>query len=121
MNRPLQITFRNMAASTTLEDEVRRRATELSEHCPRLMSCRVVIEAPHRHQRKGRHFHVRVDVTVADGELTAGHDKPDQVRHEDAHLAVTDAFRAMKRELSRWSERRHQHDGASLRDGVQGG
>jgi len=118
MNRPLQITFRDMPSSQALEDEVRRRADELSVCCPRMRSCRVLIEAPHHHQRKGRHFHVRIDVTVPDGELSAGHDAPDQVRHEDAHLAVTDAFRAIRRELVRWNERRGEHGTASLRDGT---
>ena len=33
------------------------------------MGCRVIVEAPHRHHRKGKAYEVRIDLTVPGGEL----------------------------------------------------
>ncbi|MGE5200949.1 MAG: HPF/RaiA family ribosome-associated protein, partial [Acidobacteriota bacterium] len=62
MQLPLQITFRNLDASPTVEEKVRERAEELERFYGRIMSCRVVIEAPTRRQHKGRLYHIRVDL-----------------------------------------------------------
>ena len=55
---------------------------------------------------------------VPEDELSAGRDHAGDVRHEDAHLALADSFRAMKRELTRWNHQRAAHDGATLRGGA---
>ena len=118
MKRPLQLTFRNMDSSETLEADVKSHVEGLTELCPHIISCHVVITAPAQNHRKGRHFQVRLDVKVPEDELSAGRDHADDVRHEDAHLALADSFRAMKRELTRWNHQRAAHDGATLRGGA---
>jgi len=72
MKLPVQITFRDMDPSPAIESAVRERVEELERVFDRVTSCRVMIESPHHHQRKGRLFHVRIDLTVPGDELVIG-------------------------------------------------
>ncbi len=99
MQLPLQITFRGMAASPAFEDQIRRRAEELDRFYDRIMACRVVVESAHRHQRKGRIHHVRVELTVPGGEIVVKRDPPEHHGHEDLQVAIRDAFDAARRQL----------------------
>jgi ribosome-associated translation inhibitor RaiA len=72
---------------------------ELEKVFDRITSCRVMIEAPHQHQRKGRLFHVRVDLTVPGGELLVRRDPAEHHAHKDVYVAIRDAFDAAVRQL----------------------
>jgi hypothetical protein len=50
-----------------MESDVRDRVRELEQFYTDIVRCRVAIEVPHRHRRDGRHFHVRVEITVPGG------------------------------------------------------
>lgn len=99
MEMPVQVTFRNMDASPALEAEVLRRAATLERYHPRLQSCRIVVEAPHRHRRKGAPYRVRLDMIVPGAELVVGRNPSEHAAHADIYVAVRDAFRAARREL----------------------
>lgn len=64
---PTQITFRGLAHSDALEEDIRKRVTWLEHFYSDIVGCRVLIEVPHRHRHDGRHFHVRIEVTVPGG------------------------------------------------------
>ena len=74
MKLPVEITFRNMRASKALETNVRDKVEKLEQFCDRIMSCRVVVEANHRHQHKGNLYHVRIDMTLPNVELVVSRD-----------------------------------------------
>jgi ribosome-associated translation inhibitor RaiA len=57
MKIPLQITFRNMAPSEAIENNVREKAAKLDSLYDGIMSCRITIEAPHRHRHKAAGEH----------------------------------------------------------------
>jgi hypothetical protein len=61
---PTQVTFRGLAHSDQFESAVREHVTWLEQFHPRIVRCRVLLELPHRQRRHGRHFHVRVEITV---------------------------------------------------------
>jgi len=48
MERPLQIAFKNMASSASLEALVRERVERLQRFHPHITGARVVVEVPHR-------------------------------------------------------------------------
>jgi cold shock CspA family protein/ribosome-associated translation inhibitor RaiA len=129
MEIPLQITFRNMPRSPAIEDNVREKAAKLESFYDRIMSCRVVVEAPHRHHRKGKVYEVRIDLTVPGGELvinrspkrlkaakltgTEGsettvienHEPGKYGAHADVYVAIRDAFNAAGRQLQDYARR----------------
>jgi len=103
---PLQITFRNMDPSDAIEGHVRQKAEKLERFSDHLMSCRVVIEAPHRHHRTGKLYNVRVDLGVVGSEFAVTREGPVNHAHEDVHVAIRDAFDAVARRLEDYERRR---------------
>jgi ribosomal subunit interface protein len=94
MQTPLQITIRDVEHSAALEAHIRDKANKLNEFYDRIMSCRVVVEMPHKHHHQGRQFNVRIDIGVPGDEIVVDRD-----HHEDAYVALRDAFDAAKRML----------------------
>jgi ribosomal subunit interface protein len=106
MRIPLQLTFRNMSPSPAMEADVREKAEKLEQFCDEIMSCRVVVEAQHKHHHQGNLFHVRVDITVPDTELVVSREPDLHRAHEDAYVAIRDAFDAARRELQEYVRHR---------------
>jgi cold shock CspA family protein/ribosome-associated translation inhibitor RaiA len=99
MQIPVDITFRELGKSEALEARVRDWVSKLERVYDRIVRCEVMIETPHRHHRNGRQFHVRIRLTVPGGEIVASHDPGPDEAHEDAYVALRDAFLAAKRQL----------------------
>lgn len=106
MRLPLQISFRNFPPSEAVTRRVRAKVEELERFHPRIMSCRVLIEARHRHHRKGRLYHVRIDLGVPGGEIVVSREHALAHEHEDVHVAIRDAFAAATRKLEDFVRRR---------------
>jgi len=105
MQLPIQISFRDMEPSEAIEAKIRERGAKLDRYYDRIMSCRVVVEAPHRRHHQGKLFHVRVDLTVPNGELVVSREPEDHHSHEDVYVAVRDAFDATQRRLADYARR----------------
>jgi len=99
MQVPLQITFRGMGPSDALAQVVRDRAERLERFHDRISRCHVVVDVPHQHQRKGRHYAVRIDITTPTGEVAVSREQPQDSSHEDIHAVIRDAFDAAARQL----------------------
>jgi ribosomal subunit interface protein len=106
MELPLQITFRHMEPSAAIEARVQEHAQKLERFYDHIVSCRVVIEAPHKHHHKGRVYHARVDMTVKDGKLVATREPEHNHAHEDVYVAIRDSFEAIRRQLDGYVSRR---------------
>lgn len=116
---PVHITFRGMAASPALEDTIRACAAKLEHLHGRIATCDVVVEVPHRHQRQGRHFHVRLTLAIPGDDIIVSRDPGHHDSHEDAHVAVRHAFDAARRQLVDHIARlRADLDGATGPDAV---
>jgi ribosome-associated translation inhibitor RaiA len=92
----LAITFREIPASPSLEERARHWAEKLAAMYPRIQRCEVSIEHAHRSHRHGPSFRVRIHVDVPGQDIEISRD---QGEHEDAHVAIADAFRAARRKL----------------------
>lgn len=100
MQIPLQITIRDMEPSDTLETHIREKAHKLDEFFDRIMSCRVVVEMPHKHHHQGKQFNVRIDIGVPGNEIVVNRD-----HSEDVYVALRDAFNAAKRQLEDYAHK----------------
>jgi cold shock CspA family protein/ribosome-associated translation inhibitor RaiA len=123
MEYPLQITYRNITPSETIEEWIHAEAAKLDRFYNRVMGCRVAIEMPHRHHRKGRHYHIRIDLTVPGEEIVVKREPSlsDRARqfgetelkkhlelqapHKNLRLAINDAFKAASRRLQDYARR----------------
>jgi ribosomal subunit interface protein len=106
MQLPLQIAFRNLDRSEAIAAKVEERASKLEQYYDGIIGCRVVVEAAHKHHRRGNHYHVRVDVTVPDGEFIANREPDEHHRYTDVYVAIRDAFDSMRRQLEDYARRR---------------
>lgn len=104
MNRALQITGQNITLTPAIEAHIRGNAEKLCRYREDIVGCRVVIDAPHRHQGKGRHYEVRINLTVPGAELAVTHEP-----REDLYQASKDAFTAARRQLLDHSTRRRNY------------
>jgi cold shock CspA family protein len=114
---PVQITFRNIVSTPEIEQEIRARAQKLENFYSPITSCRVLVEAPARHRQKGYSFHIRIDLTVPEGEIVVKREptlyrskqdigderrrKQMETRPERKHLnvAIREAFHVARRRL----------------------
>jgi ribosomal subunit interface protein len=101
MQTELQITVRDMEHSPALDERIRAKVEKLERVYSPLMGCRVVAEAPHKHKHQGKHFAVRLDITVPGREIVVNHE-----HHEDIYVALRDAFDAAKRQLEDYAAKR---------------
>jgi cold shock CspA family protein/ribosome-associated translation inhibitor RaiA len=96
---PLQITFHGMEPSPAIEARIREKAAKLEHFHDRIVGCKVVVEAPHRHHHKGKLYNVRIDISVPGKDVFVGHSGPLNHAHEDVNVAIRDAFNAAGRQL----------------------
>ena len=88
---PTQISFQGLAHSDEIGADITDRVAWLEQFHDGIVGCRVLVELPHRHRRNGRHFHVRIEVTVP-------RSAPIVVSHEPStHRPVKDAEEAAHR------------------------
>jgi ribosomal subunit interface protein len=99
MAEPVQITFKDMPPSPAIEAWIREHASKLTRYHDHIVHCQVVVEAPHRHQQRGHLYNVRLDITVAGGEVVVSHQGPKDEAHRDVYVALRDAFHAARRQL----------------------
>jgi ribosomal subunit interface protein len=100
MQIPLQITIRDVEQSEALATHIRDKATKLDEFFDHIMSCRVVVEMPHKHHHQGKQFTVCIDIGVAGGEIVVNRDHA-----EDVYVALRDAFDAAYRQLEDYARK----------------
>lgn len=105
MQVPLQITFRQMDPSPAIESRIRKEAAKLELFHEHIMSCRVVVESPHRHHHKGKLYHLHIDLRAPGKELTVTQEHHDEHAHEDIYVVIRDTFSAMRRQLEDYARR----------------
>lgn len=106
MQKPLEITFHNLEPSAAIEENIRRRAAKLDRLFASLQSCRVVVEAPHKHQYKGKPYQVRIEIGVPDRDIVVSRAPAEDTSHQDVYVAVRDAFDAATRQLEVYAAKR---------------
>jgi len=127
MIHPLQITFRNIDHTDEADKLVREEAQKLDKYYPRIMSCRVLIETPHRHRGWGNPYRLRIDLGVPGKEIVVKHEPslhgsgqrlaeaPKAKRleveapYKDLPHAIREAFKAAKRQLQEYARERRRN------------
>lgn len=99
----IEITFRGMTPSVSAEMAARRWIDRLTRVWANIIGCHVVIEIPHQHHERGNAFHVRVELVVPGQVLLVTHDPGIAEGHDDVYVAISDAFRAARRQLQSYA------------------
>jgi ribosomal subunit interface protein len=96
---PIDVSFRNIEPSPAIEARIREKAAKLERFFDRGISWKVVVEARHRHQHKGKLYNVRIHLALPGQDLLVGHEHKLDHAHEDVYVAIRDAFDALGRRL----------------------
>ena len=94
-----QVSFDDLPVDEQVRDAALDHVAALERLWDRITGCHVVIAQPHRHQRQGRLYSVRVELVVPGGEIVVNREHPRDHAHEDVFVALRDAFRAAERRL----------------------
>jgi cold shock CspA family protein len=94
-----QVNFQNLERSEAVEKDILGKIEHLQKFHPRLVGCRVVVDAPHRDKRKGRIYEVRIDLSVPGNDISVTREAGVNHAHEDIYVAIRDSFDAAKRLL----------------------
>jgi len=103
---PLEIVFRRMPASETIEDALRQQLASLATIYDRIVRCRVVVS---KVRDSSRHvpIHVEVELTVPGKQIVVnGRD----TTYESTYAAIADPFHAARRQLQRYVDKLKAHD-----------
>jgi ribosome-associated translation inhibitor RaiA len=99
-----------MEPSPALEQFAQRWAAKLANIYDRIARGEVLIERPHQRQHQGQRIHVRVTLSVPGPDIVVSHDPSLDGAHEDAYVAVRDAFRSARRQLVEHVQRERGSD-----------
>lgn len=90
----MEISARGLRLSAPQERAIRQRIDQLGRFDNRILECRVLVDAPERHRRRGAAYRVRIDLTRPNGEVVVTRRTGETVR-----TAVQEAFAAARRRL----------------------
>jgi hypothetical protein len=120
------VTFPRSKASPWLELEIRERIDRLRAIYADLLSCRVVVDIPHRRHARGNRFSLRIEMIVPGEDLAITRDAnlhsevkssdeaawakrfDVEATQRDIRLVIGDAFDAAKRRLRDFAQRRRR-------------
>ena len=108
MELPLEVLFNGVKPSEALEARIHEQVGKLERICSRIIRCRVTIDEPPKHQRKGGAFHVTIDITLKGSEIVINRHTAHDPSHEHLYTAVNDAFESARRKLDSHVERRRR-------------
>jgi ribosomal subunit interface protein len=100
MKLPLEISARDVRINDEIEELIRDKASKLGRFYDQIIGCRIKVDMPHRSQRNGMTYRVRIDVTVPGGELIVKRE-PD----EDLHAAIVSSFETAQRRVKEYIEK----------------
>jgi cold shock CspA family protein/ribosome-associated translation inhibitor RaiA len=117
MQVPLQITFEGgLEPSEALARRIEREAEKLERFHDRITSCRVAVIGRGRRRRHGDLYAVRLQITAPGAaDVMIDRNPPEDHSHEDAFVAVRDAFAAARRRL----QDRHRRQSGQVKTHVE--
>jgi ribosomal subunit interface protein len=105
-----QVTYRDLDASEALNDIIHKRLQKLERYCSDIQRSRVVLESPHNHKHKGKHFRATVEIEVKGSPITVSQNDT------SIHIAVRDAFNVAERKLKSHSEQLQSRRNNRMKD-----
>lgn len=105
MDIPLQITFHNIKKSEALEKKIRERVNKLEKFFNHIISCRVVVDIPHKHKIKGNIYSIKVEIHVPNEEIVVSRSNELNKIHKFPAVMIKDAFDAAQRQLEDYARK----------------
>lgn len=101
MKLPLEVTFRHMEPSDAMDANIREHVERLEKFVDNIMSCHVIVEAPHQHHRHGQMYKISIQITLPKHKINVSRGRDLHHAHEDPYVAIRDAFNAARQQLQK--------------------
>lgn len=98
-----QVTYRDLDASQALNAIIDKRLMKLGRFSNAILHSRVVLESPHNHKHKGKHYRATVEIDLKGNPITISQQDP------SIHIAVRDAFNIAERKLKSYARQLNAH------------
>ncbi|MFZ0391061.1 MAG: HPF/RaiA family ribosome-associated protein [Calditrichia bacterium] len=100
MQVPLEISYREINKTDSLESLIREKVAKLNKICDYITSCRVAVERPQKNVQTGSPYRVRVALRVPPKhELVVDRRPVDTDPHDELPTVIRDAFEVAERQL----------------------
>lgn len=106
---PLKIDFLHMEPSEALSQTITEKCQKLINMSDHITHCHVTIESPHKHHSTGQQFQIGIQLSVPGKTLTVSQHGSATPEHQDAYVAVRDAFKSMQRQLKSYTDKQKGH------------
>jgi len=103
---PLQVTFRGIQPMPRVGSFIQEQASRFERYSARIVQCHVTVDLPHRHQRTGRQYCVRLEIKTPLGNVVVSRDPSPAAPSRQLDTAIREAFDAALRQLDAESQRR---------------
>ncbi|RMG10778.1 MAG: ribosome-associated translation inhibitor RaiA [Planctomycetota bacterium] len=114
MTESLHVAFHGLPPSEQARERVRKQLAALERHAPKILSCRVTVQADRHRRRSGNTYEVHAELHVPGRTFSSGRHRPGDERYADLDFAIREAFRRLKRQLDEHSARRREARRASV-------
>jgi cold shock CspA family protein/ribosome-associated translation inhibitor RaiA len=104
MQVPIKVVYRNLLPQYKegIEGEVRLLAGRLDKFHPDIISCRIVVEMPHKRHHEGNLFRATITLNIPDKQIVVSREHPFSQIHENIYVAVRHAFDDAIRQLEEY-------------------
>ena len=114
MQIPIQVSFRHLEHSPSIDRAIRKKAKVLEKFFPRITSLRVMVEPSELKRTQGNLYHIRIDLRLPGKEIVVSRDSGKNHAHEDIYVAIRDAFLAARRQIEDHVRRNFQKKDTAL-------
>lgn len=104
MQVPIKVVYRGLLPQYKegIEGEVRLLAGKLDKFHPGIISCRIVVEMPHKRHHDGNLFRATITLNVPDKQIVVSREHPVSQINENIYVAVRYAFDGAIRQLEEY-------------------
>lgn len=100
MQGTTSVSFKDIVKTPEIEALIQKKIAKLERFCDYLISCRVIIEQPQRHQEVGNPYRVRIDMKVPPAhELVVQEPSSKGDMHDPLNVVITKTFHKAERIL----------------------
>ncbi|MDR0307580.1 MAG: cold shock domain-containing protein [Chitinispirillales bacterium] len=109
MQKPLEVTFRDVPHYEEARELIESRAEKLDEICDHIISCNVMVERGQKHRSSAQPYKVRIGLRMPPGhEIVVSRDPNKADLHLDLEAEIRWAFDAAERQIKELMEKQRR-------------